>query len=85
MFAPTFFTSRGVVAFNFTGFVDPNSGPLSYTWGVGSAPGLVDVLPAVRYNGARRLGQSARTADASHYCMMAVRGGCLDPFWLRFP
>lgn len=55
VFAPTFFTSRGVIAFNFTGFVEPHSGPLSFTWGVGSAPGLVDVLPAVRYNGERWL------------------------------
>jgi hypothetical protein len=49
--APSFFTSLGVVSFNFTGFADANSGPLTFRWGLGSAPGRVDVLPAVPYNG----------------------------------
>lgn len=58
--APPFYTTPGRISFNFTGFVDAHSGPLSYMWGVGSAPGAVDVLPAVRYNGAWR----SRTASA---------------------
>jgi hypothetical protein len=48
---PAFFTAPGVIWFNFTGFVDADSGPLSYHWGVGSAPGLTDVLSDRAFNG----------------------------------
>lgn len=47
------FTATRLISFNFTGFADADSGPLSFRWGIGSAPGLVDVLPAMPYNGGR--------------------------------
>jgi hypothetical protein len=46
------FTSVRLITFNFTGFTDADSGPLSYQWGIGSAPGLADVLPLMAYDGA---------------------------------
>ncbi|KIY96019.1 adenylate cyclase [Monoraphidium neglectum] len=45
------FTSVRLITFNFTGFTDADSGPLSYQWGIGSAPGLADVLPLMAYDG----------------------------------
>lgn len=57
--APAFSTAAGAVDFNFTGFVDAHSGPLSYRWGLGTAPGRDDVLPAAPFNGERARGACA--------------------------
>ena len=45
------------------GFVDADSGPLTYAWGVGSAPGLADVLALAPFNGAPASASPASTAQ----------------------
>jgi hypothetical protein len=39
------------VEFNFTPFVDFQSGIRTYSWGVGTKPGLADVIPMQVFNG----------------------------------
>lgn len=62
IWTPEFWTSRSTVIFNFTGFLDYDSGIPRYEWGLGSQQGRVDVVPwmemtanrvlkDVRYNG----------------------------------
>lgn len=40
-----YWTARGIVNFNFTGFYDYESGIDRYQWGIGSKPSMADVLP----------------------------------------
>jgi hypothetical protein len=45
IWTPEFWTSRSTVIFNFTGFLDYDSGIPRYEWGLGSQQGKVDVVP----------------------------------------
>lgn len=45
IWTPRFWTSAGSVSFNFTGFMDYQSGVARYAWGLGSAPFAADVVP----------------------------------------
>lgn len=45
IWTPRFWSGRGVVTFNFTGFMDYQSGVARYEWGIGSRPYAADVLP----------------------------------------
>jgi hypothetical protein len=48
---PQFWSNTSRVEFNFTPFVDFQSGIRTYSWGVGTKPGVADVIPMQVFNG----------------------------------
>lgn len=54
---PTVWTNVRTIAFNFTNFQAPQDygGNLTYYWGLGSEPGVDDVLPLRRFNGTSKV------------------------------
>jgi hypothetical protein len=42
-----YWTSRSMVSFNFTGFLDYDSTVVRYQWGIGSKPYQADVVPVM--------------------------------------
>lgn len=50
-----FWTSRSMVSFNFTGFVDYETNIARTQWGIGSKPFVVDVVPLVDVTAAKVL------------------------------
>lgn len=55
---PTVWTNVRTIVFNFTNFQPPDgySGNLTYFWGLGSLPGVDDVLGLRQFNGTERVG-----------------------------
>jgi hypothetical protein len=55
IWTPKYWTSQSVVAFNFTGFMDYESGISRYQWGIGSSQFAADVVPLTNVTGERVL------------------------------
>lgn len=55
IWSPKYWTSRSIASFNFTGFLDYESGPPYYQWGIGTREGLVDVVPLINVTATRVL------------------------------
>lgn len=55
IWTPKFWTSRSLVNFNFTGFLDYESGIQRYQWGIGSKPNTADVVPLINVTSGRVL------------------------------
>eukprot|EP00879_Flechtneria_rotunda_P023949 GHRR01025369.1.p1 GENE.GHRR01025369.1~~GHRR01025369.1.p1 ORF type:complete len:969 (+),score=296.48 GHRR01025369.1:353-3259(+) len=55
IWTPKYWTSQSIVTFNFTGFMDYESGISHYDWGIGSTPSAVDVFPLTRVTADRVL------------------------------
>jgi hypothetical protein len=47
IWTPMYWTSRSMVSFNFTGFLDYDSTVVRYQWGIGSKPYQADVVPVM--------------------------------------
>lgn len=50
-----YWTSRSMVAFNYTGFIDYETSIVRYQWGIGSKANAVDVVPLVNVTASRVL------------------------------
>ncbi|KAF6259953.1 hypothetical protein COO60DRAFT_1700595 [Scenedesmus sp. NREL 46B-D3] len=55
IWTPKYWTSQSIVAFNFTGFMDYESGISRYQWGIGSSQFAANVVPLSSVTGERLL------------------------------
>lgn len=71
IWTPFYWTDISSVQFNFTGFVDYESGIAKYQWGLGTTPYVNDVVPLTQVTGSKHV-KDIRFSGSSQQMLVTV-------------